>query len=75
MTATTILAQGDLGSWDAVTLTLEGDKEWDKTVFTKICTTTPYDATSCGTKWSSSMAKAMWTYTDGYSLKLTSKNY
>merc|ERR1712166_1500536 len=73
-TSIEILAVDKLKHWSAVKLEVEGNKDWDKAVFDKICTTTPYSASSCGTKWSSTMAKAMWTYTDGYSLKTSASN-
>merc|ERR1712166_794333 len=73
-TSIEILAVDKLKHWSAVKLEVEGNKDWDKAVFDKICTTTPYSASSCGTKWSSAMAKAMWTYTDGYSLKMSASN-
>jgi hypothetical protein len=60
MSATTLLAAGDLATWGAVTMTITGSADWDTELFAEL---------KAGTL-TESAAKALWTYTDGYQVKI-----
>lgn len=60
MTATTLLAAGELASWGAVTMTITGQADWDTALFAGL---------KAGT-YTAEQAKALWTYTDGYLVRI-----
>jgi hypothetical protein len=62
MTTTTLLAAGELASWGAVTMTITGSADWDTALFAGL---------KAGT-YTADQAKALWTYTDGYLVRIQS---
>lgn len=61
---TAILATGLLASWGPISMTITGNADWDTYLFTKLK----------AKELTEDQAKALWTYTDGYMVRLSATN-